>query len=258
MPTLRLATELARRSVCSANLHHTCVGINLWATDHNDQLPALPRPDVYGQPWHTYLAFDRAAGGGDRWLPGKLYHGDHIPHPAIFYCPSWEGRREIHWKTWTYDNYREDWINQRSHDAPIWKWATRPSGHDRQVFYFSENVRIRTNYNYAPYQNPDKDGGRYVHGYRYETLEEYPQTLALAVDDLTNTAAKHTAANIFAHVQEDVGGFNVLFASGSVEFCVGHDAMDVKQDMGWFNLGNSWARYTVVLATLIGTDAPPR
>src|ERR1051325_1902519 len=80
LPALAKAKERAKRTQCLNNLHQQAIGFVMYAGDHNDKLPPLPR--------YTYKLSDPAVQGENGLLGiGRLYP-QYVKNPLSFYCPS--------------------------------------------------------------------------------------------------------------------------------------------------------------------------
>lgn len=107
LPSVKMVRESARRVVCGSNLRQAGLAIHMYSEDWADYLP----PSVFmPQPNHA-----RDGGAGEEGSPelmdivrtdptthaprawgqwdglGLLFHGDYLPAPAVYYCPSHTG-----------------------------------------------------------------------------------------------------------------------------------------------------------------------
>ena len=89
LPSLSLAKELARKTLCAANLHQHGLTVNLYATDYDLQLPpyetgsskpirmrndvADALEDIYGASYLAFYCPSMRQTFNDPWPDGKLY-----------------------------------------------------------------------------------------------------------------------------------------------------------------------------------------
>ena len=109
LPSLTLAREAARRTVCAANLHHIGLGEALYSDDNDGWTPPLlfywnTNPeDKGGDPRYGYMPW---YGNGRRKLGLGLMAYDYISDGHIAYCPS-----QTNWSHASYDNPVIGWIH---------------------------------------------------------------------------------------------------------------------------------------------------
>lgn len=101
LPTLSRAKELARRSVCSTNLHHVYVGMHFYLQDYYNLPPLTRSRDVrlpvrnnadLRAPWYLspviYHINSPSSGSSEFVNFGKLLDLHFIDGIKLFYCPS--------------------------------------------------------------------------------------------------------------------------------------------------------------------------
>lgn len=97
LPGLSRAKEKSKQAYCSNNLRQMGMATFVYANDNEDRLPpALFDPDRYPSvgPYNSYLLFGWGGQVGRPAEPrlavnlGRLYIGNYLRPPEVFYCPS--------------------------------------------------------------------------------------------------------------------------------------------------------------------------
>ncbi|MBA7662464.1 hypothetical protein ES703_70493 [subsurface metagenome] len=118
LPVLRSAKEQARKVVCLAHVKSLITGVHVYATDHDDNIPASI--DGMNASWNfiCWQTYDKPP----RWVNlGRLYGTKIITDPEIFYCPS--QRNKILQNT----SPDEDGIG--------WTWISPTGNEERAISY---------------------------------------------------------------------------------------------------------------------------
>jgi len=100
LPGLAHVNQKARRVACSSNVRQIGLGVQMYADDHNGYL--VPSVFVAGWAKNSYSApeemdrirIEEASKSlwGNRWDGlGRLFSGNYLAAPKIFYCPSHRG-----------------------------------------------------------------------------------------------------------------------------------------------------------------------
>ena len=106
MPSLHVAKELAKRSVCQSNQHQIAIALVMYANDSESHLPnAHPGANA------STSTVVRSPGGGWHGL-GRLFDRRILTGPRVLYCPS---QKET---TFTYP---DAWEPPPPYEQ--WKWA---------------------------------------------------------------------------------------------------------------------------------------
>ena len=148
MPSLKLAREMAKRSVCQTNLRSITVAVHTYASENDEGVPPHWQVSTGGPgfAWRAYAAY----WGRNTWAQGStfqlgfLYEGGQIDQAAMFYCPS---QREPRW--W-YSTFASAWA------VPVDELPDQ---------------YIRTGYNFNNHQ-----------GRPYRKLSDFPDDRALTMD----------------------------------------------------------------------------
>jgi prepilin-type N-terminal cleavage/methylation domain-containing protein len=97
LPALSSAKEKSKQTFCSNNLRQMGIATFLYADDNQDRLPPpLYDPDQFPGigPYNSYLLFGWGGQVGQPAEPklaanlGRLYVGNYLRTPGVFYCPS--------------------------------------------------------------------------------------------------------------------------------------------------------------------------
>ena len=103
LPSLTLAREAARRTVCAANLHHIGLAEQLYAGDNDAWTPTIypgtPGSEDSRCGWMAWW------GGSQRKYGVGLLAYDYVSDGHVFYCPS-----QLNYGHMGYDTYRVGWI----------------------------------------------------------------------------------------------------------------------------------------------------
>ena len=116
LPSLRLAKEHARRTMCLAHQRGLMQAVYAYAQDYNDEIPASEvemNASLGFLCWQNYL-------DPPDWLNlGRLYGTNHLTEPDIFYCPS-----------------QKNEILQEKESSDIgWQW-TSPNGNESRAISY--------------------------------------------------------------------------------------------------------------------------
>jgi prepilin-type N-terminal cleavage/methylation domain-containing protein len=134
LPSMSMARELARRSICAGNLRHLAIALNLYATqDRTNHFPCSPAgqnaslawelrwrgedgkgwPPVWGNPhtipyfrWYIGQMKDEQLCNGwpGAWIAqGMLYPMGMIDNPELYFCPSLTDSKMCSWPQGWYD-----------------------------------------------------------------------------------------------------------------------------------------------------------
>lgn len=104
LPGLTHVNQKARRVACQSNIRQIGLGVQMYADDHNGLL--VPSVFVPGWAKNSYSApeqmdrirLEEASSGlwGNRWDGlGRLFSGDYLAAPKVFYCPSHRGEHRF-------------------------------------------------------------------------------------------------------------------------------------------------------------------
>jgi prepilin-type N-terminal cleavage/methylation domain-containing protein/prepilin-type processing-associated H-X9-DG protein len=225
VPSLRMAKEVARRSICGSNLKSLGQGVFVYANSNNDLLPKsryqAGEPGK-GQPHYSYNLFTITSAPDlsakqrviNTYGLGHLFMGDLIETGESYYCPSAprivEGSDEAA-VSFRYEDYTKD-----GSDFP---WNNEPSGWNTNL--------VRSGYNYVPQKYSQRvqitsaSGSGSFPGDAKKSSELHA-SYALACDVLVDlNRLPHKKGN-----SQIAGGVNVLFSDGSVKFCNSREAFD--------------------------------
>jgi prepilin-type N-terminal cleavage/methylation domain-containing protein/prepilin-type processing-associated H-X9-DG protein len=104
LPALSSAKEKSKQTYCSNNLRQMGIATFLYADDNQDRLPPpLYDPDQFPGigPYNSYLLFGWGGQVGQPAEPklaanlGRLYVGNYLRTPGIFYCPSLKHKKDL-------------------------------------------------------------------------------------------------------------------------------------------------------------------
>ena len=184
MPSLNQAKELAKRTVCAANLRNIGAAVFSYANDSNGSIPPQwSHDDAARYPINTARAYWEGSWpvkGGKRasFNLAPLEFDGYVPTAEMFYCPSQRDWR-FQWESW-----RDEWALPHAERL-------------------AQAVYIYVGYMHNPYHN----GGVI----RYTKLSEYPLDRAMCLDLLCYQDA-------VAH--KDAPGWTMLYGDGHVEFTI--------------------------------------
>lgn len=146
MPALASAKEIAKKLVCSSNLHSVGIALVTYQHEHAERLPPQydrwgPTPETYDnqymEPWASYVAYHQdhtdAAGNLKPLQLAYLWQQKNIENPEAFYCISQRSRGDN--LPYTYDYYTADGANEWGTVLP-----TKPGG--------LPDDKIRVSYHY--------------------------------------------------------------------------------------------------------------
>jgi len=123
LPALTAARDSAKRTACLSNLHQFALGFEMYLSDNNGQLPAVPNgyfvnPYVWVSP-----------GGKAYPQPGlgNLFYRHYVKNGRAFYCPA------VNFNSFTYEssNFATDALNPAAEcrasyamiSASLWIWG---------------------------------------------------------------------------------------------------------------------------------------
>ena len=233
MPALASAKEIAKKLVCSSNLHSIGIGLMTYQHDHADRLP--PQYDRWGpvvetydnrymEPWVSYVAYhqDQAdtAGHLQPLQLATLWQQRNLDTPEVFYCTS-QGPRGDN-LPYTYDYYTKDRAVEWGTVLPI-----KANG--------SPDDKIRVSYHY------------WLHG--------QSSLINLSTKPVVFDNIQHW--NSVAHTKNNQPhGVNALFGDGHVSFSNNDDLFDHALWNGgpaagpWDGPGNDLELFTAILRRL--------
>ena len=221
LPTLNMAKEQAKKVTCASNLKAIGLGVYIYAENNDDYIPkALYKGGSSGSntmPHRSYLAYyidstkpwgqhiDKEVGP----LNLAYLHDTHvIDTPKTFYCDSVprspRGPSSSSQVSYHYDGY---------HDAGHpWPWNCQITGVN---FYV-----VRVSYNYVPQSSSGLDdmGFPEIAKKIHQLKPSYSLCTDLIKDIYTLPHKKKGSG--------DLGGLNVLFSGGNVQFCNNPEAFD--------------------------------
>jgi prepilin-type N-terminal cleavage/methylation domain-containing protein/prepilin-type processing-associated H-X9-DG protein len=233
IPAFSSAKEVAKKLVCSSNLHSIGIGLIIYQQEHADRLP--PQYDRWGpvtetydnqyiEPWASYVAYHQdqtdAAGNFKPLQLGYLWDQQNLENPAVFYCASQRSRGDN--LPYTYDYYTADGSYEWGTYLP-----TKANG--------SPDDKIRVSYHY------------WLHA--ESSLVELSNK-PVALDNIQHwNSVAHTKNN-------QPHGVNALFGDGHVSFSNHDDLFELNLWNGgptagpWDGPGNSRDLFTAILTRL--------
>jgi prepilin-type N-terminal cleavage/methylation domain-containing protein/prepilin-type processing-associated H-X9-DG protein len=197
IPSLSMAREFGKRTVCSSNLKSIGQCLILYAEANDDKLPYNDDPD------HPYTAYrgDKEFAlhptGRTPMKLGLLYETGLIDAPKVFYCPS----------------SRLGWVRYESYILPG-PWGRLP-----QTYNTTEGINnwVRVGYCYYP-QSVEKDGDHLpLVAAKYERVDRNKTTVTDLIWDFDNLSHVVTGKP---------RGLNALFGDGHVRFSNDSAAFD--------------------------------
>lgn len=219
MPSLRMAKEQSKRSVCASNLRGLGLAVVTYAASYDERIP----PSFYQNgtsPYRCYMLFeiDVSKPWGEHIQKvhnlGRLFTDSYIKIGKAYYCPSAAKVTEAgEVSQYYYEAYRDG--------SNSWPWINthRDFGNSGSV----DNVR--GSYNYIPQakgeRGPVNGGGGTFPVMARNTLQLDPAT-AMATDLLNNlNSLSHRTRGLSGG-----GGLNVLYSDGSLQFRNDSEAFD--------------------------------
>ncbi|MBI4661091.1 MAG: prepilin-type N-terminal cleavage/methylation domain-containing protein [Verrucomicrobia bacterium] len=211
LPALSRAKEKAKQASCTSNLRQIGIGLFMYASDSEDQLPPPqfdPERISASEPWRGYVVYEQDGRNGqpaDLRFPlnlGYLYTGNYLREPKSYYCPSLRHADNL-----------QIVLEKRFYESKDVPWP----------MYF--NNRVRTAYIYFP---------------QSELLSSKPAEEKLG---WTRVARKHTELSAQRSVVTDLIytwgtlahttgknplGLNVLWGDGHVKFSTTPAAFDAR------------------------------
>ena len=224
VPSLRMAREHAKRTICGTNLRSIGTALFAYAQSSDDRLPPTRYSVIFpgeSDPWsgRAYFAYiintNRPYGehiAEGPWGMGNLYDARLIETPESFYCPSaptviedHSGGEPAHFN---YDGYHDD--------QHPWPWNSHQDGTMRSV---------RVGYMYLPQSARRRD--QWGFPAVAERTSELHSSLAMTTDILNNLRyLPHTRGARSGTYDASGRGVNALFSDGSVRFCNNAEAFD--------------------------------
>ncbi len=227
-PSLNAAKELAKTTMCMANLHSLCLNIHLYSESNKGIIPPqrLGTKDLIPiVPYYTQCAFKNTGiDPNDRLLMDRrgfavVYTLGAVTQPELFYCPG----QSDHFPMGQIKTYPKPWGSAV---------ATQNIG----------TQYIRAGYLYSP--NVDDNASSFTAGLNIDSFNrQYP----LALDILTRVDG-------FAH---NMGGYkwNVGYSDGRVEGRTSASITKLVQDNNFSvnnEAENEWSYFNVIYASLMG------
>ena len=192
LPSLNKAKELARRAVCSSNLHQISLGTTIYANDNDGKIPsayvgwsigATRRVELFSSTMPNNLIYQL-------WRDAGL-------DPGLFYCPS----------------------------SPVWK-NNAPGGADATADNFADSV-TNSGWTYTSYAERVEDYGP-TKADAFNPLQHFTQTFKLSelgsgkalISDMFGRNWAWSAHPRTATEGDFIsdGGWNILYSDGSVFF----------------------------------------
>ena len=225
IPSLKMAKDYAKRTICASNLKSLGQGVFVYATNNNDFLPpSRYQAGVPGQglPYYSYNMFTITnapeLSAKNRVINtfglGYLFMNDLVETGESYYCPS--APRVVEGSNGAAVSFRYEYYAKDGSDFP---WNCDPSNWNTTL--------VRSGYNYVPQkygqrvQISSASGSGSFPGNAKKT-SELQASYALACDVLVdlNRLPHKKGSN------RNAGGVNVLFSDGSVDYCNNSDAFD--------------------------------
>lgn len=233
MPALAAAKEIAKKLVCSSNLHSVGIALMTYQHDHGSRLP--PQYDRWGpvtetyenqymEPWASYVAYHQDhTDTADNLLPlqlAYLWDQRYLDTPEAFYCTSQRARADN--LPYTYDYYTAD---------GNYEWGTYLPTKTNGL----PDDKIRISYHY------------WLHGKSSLTdLSNQP----VVFDNIQHWNSVAHAKNNQPH------GVNALFGDGHVSFSNHDELFELELWNGgpaagpWDGPGNSRELFTAIMRRL--------
>ena len=208
LPALSKARERAWRVNCASNLRQIGLGINMYATDHNELVPFFRWSS--GNPGRSYVPCLVNPGSGDVVLGyfglGPLWRTKAVSNAKVFYCPS-QAKQNV---SMTYDYYTQvaPWPS-----API----TETSGRIRVCYtYF---FQLKQTENYQGYVLP-KVTRKYGIPVEIGGTEEGVDSVKLSLLNPNKSIVTDLvqSLDLAPHRDKGVAGLNALFSDGHVRW----------------------------------------
>jgi len=241
LPALARVRDASIRTECAVQLSQLGTALQVYAGEHDSDIPAhpgrgrgaQPSADYHKWPWLNSLAWQSSY--ADPGVAGALAKGRYVNSARTFYCPAFP---------------------QRAPDATRFHYDTIG-----EQAYFSAEVddafptglsRIETNYNFNPYSFLGRNSGQ-----RFTKLESMPGGLALALDMLDDhylSGQQAMELQPAAH-EGGSGGFNVLRSDGSTALFDGNETLKSIKSSGK-RTSLDWPAFRDALSLLIGRQQP--
>ena len=232
LPALSRSKERALRVNCVSNLKQIGLGINMYATDHNEIVPH----SYYGggdYPYATYIVADCAPGAGNVTIGfhalGLLFRTKNVANAKVFYCPS-----QKKFQDQTFEFYNQ-----------VASWPSCPAGEHW----------VRTGYNYYPQmQDTENVGGYLLPKLNLTTVRlEFGGSISthggMKLNQLNPQKSISTdlihALEYAPHKDNGVAGLNALFTDGHVKWQSARSNPRAFDPALWAsvgNNGNNWRR----------------
>ena len=197
VPSLNMAREYGKRTVCSANLKSIGNCLVLYAEAHDGTLPYNDDPD---HPYTAYRGdkdFALHPTGRTPMKLGLLYEAGLIDSPKALYCPS----------------NRLSWVQYESYITPG-PWGTLPQNYNTAE---GANNWVRVGYCYYP-QSVEKDPARLpLVASKFDKLDRNKTTVTDLIWDFDNLSHVVTGKP---------RGLNAVFGDGHVRFSNEPEAFD--------------------------------
>jgi prepilin-type N-terminal cleavage/methylation domain-containing protein len=214
VPSLRMAKEHARRTICGTGLKSMGTAFALYAQTNDDFLPPTRYSTIYSKdpgpmPFRTYWAYtvDTSRPYGEHiykdmsWGAGTLYSAQLIETPETFYCPSTPRTKDdTEGEVFHYDGY---------HDAEHpWPWNNQNSEVNRPV---------RIPYSYLPQSARERD--KWGFSKVADKSSQQHSGMTMMTDLLTSrTILAHTRGFRGGSSSSTGRGVNALYPDGGVRF----------------------------------------
>ena len=218
VPSLRMAKEHAKRTICATGLKAMGTAFAVYAQTNDDALPPTRYKlgiDTDPKPYRTYWAYtiDTSKPYGENiykdlsWGVGVLYNEKLIETPETFYCPSTpKTRDDTEGEVFHYDGYHDE-----SH---LWPW-------NNQNTLALRNVRIP--YCYLPQTARGKDSWGFS---RIAEKSSQVHSGMTIMTDLLNSRVNiaHSRGIRGGSSTTSGRGINALYSDASVRFNNNADA----------------------------------
>ncbi|MFC1763058.1 DUF1559 domain-containing protein [Planctomycetota bacterium] len=208
MPSLKMAREQSRRSVCGSNLRGLGIATITYAASYDEKIP----PSFYqngNSPYRCYMLFEvdvsQPWGQHIRLIHnlGRLYTENYIKNGEAYYCPSAPKVTETggvggnYYGAYRGEGGQWPWINTHRNDSG------------------GQGDNVRGSYNYIPQAKRQKasvNGGDIKFPVMAKSTVQLDPGAAMATDYFNNL-------NSLAHRKglSGGGGLNVLYGDGSLQ-----------------------------------------
>jgi len=166
LPTMAQVREMSRRVICASNVRQMGFGLLMYADDNKDYLaPTLHVRSKLSQDQSSLSArgdtmtirVDMQTDGlwGDSWDGlGRLYLGEYLLAPRIFYCPSHKGEHPFR-------NYEDEWARGTGEIVSNYQYRGEAPGKQTRltriippkVALLTDGMRTIEDFNHAPGMN---------------------------------------------------------------------------------------------------------